>query len=49
MSWIFKESSNSANGKPVFVFPNVKIDLTPDEHVYGKLTKHERLEKINLP
>ncbi len=42
----FKESSNLANSKPVFVYPNVKIDLVPDEHVYDGLTKHERLEKI---
>ena len=35
-----------AYGKPVHVYPDVKIDLTPNSDLYSGLSEEERLEKI---
>lgn len=42
----FKESNNLANCKPVFAYPDAKIDLSPNEQIYSGLTNHERMGKI---
>lgn len=35
-----------AHGKPVHVYPGVKIDLTPNHDLYSGLSEEDRLEKI---